>query len=100
MTTITIQNPILSLNPFVEKTTEALEDRYCNPYPCVTYEYDGNVVEIDGVYYTLAPDVQAYLEDIERQIDEVPIKQVSVATRTLEIVDADDRPRKRRAFVK
>ena len=41
--------------------------------------------------YTLAPDVQNYLEDIERQIDELPIKQVSVRTETLEIIDAKDR---------
>ena len=91
METITIQNPITNLNPFVAEMTEALADPYCDPYPLVEYDYDGSEVEINGEYYTLDPDVQAYLEDIDRQIDEVPIKQVSVETRTLEKVDADDR---------
>lgn len=92
MKTITIENPILCLNPFVELTTEALQDNFLNPYPCVTYEYDGNEVEIDGEYFTLERDVQVYLEDIEHQIDELPIKQVSVEKRTIEIIDAKDRP--------
>ena len=91
MATLTIHNPIMTPNPFVEKATEALQDRFLNPYPDVLYEYDGNEVQIDGEYYTLAPDVQNYLEDIERQIDELPIKQVSVRTETLEIIDAKDR---------
>ena len=92
MTTITIQNPITSLNPFVEKTTEALKHGFLNPYPSVEYDYDGNEVQIDGEYFTLDRDVQAYLEDIDRQLDEKPIREVSVETRTLEIVEADDRP--------
>lgn len=92
MTTITIHNPIMTSNPFVEKATEALRDSFLNPYPCVFYEYDGNEVEINGEYYTLERDVQFYLEDIDRQIDELPIREVSVRTETLEIIDADERP--------
>ena len=91
MTTITIKTPITCVNPFVEKAKEVLSCGY-DPYPSVEYDYDGNEVEIDGEYYTLEPDVQAYLEDIDRQLDEVPIRQVYVETRTIEIVEAYDRP--------
>ena len=92
MTRITITNPIMTPNPFVELAFEALRHPFLNPYPDVVYEYDGNEVQIDGEYYTLEPDVQAYLEDIEDQIDQLPIKQVTVRTETIEIIDAKDRP--------
>ena len=92
MTRITICNPIMTPNPFVELAFEALRDSFLNPYPDVVYGYDGNEVQIDGEYFTLEPDVQSYLEDIERQIDELPIRQVSVRTETIEIIDAKDRP--------
>ena len=91
MTTLTIQNPITCINPFVVEAEQALKNGF-NPYPSVLYDYDGNEVQIDGEYFTLAPEVQAYLEDIDRQLDEKPIREVSVESRTLEIVDADDRP--------
>ena len=91
METITIQNPITCENPFVVEATRELTDNYLNPYPCVEYDYDGNEVQIDGEWYTLEPDVQRYLEDIDRQIDSVPIREVRVESRTLEIIDADDR---------
>ena len=90
-TTFTITNPIMTPNPFVEKATEVLRHHFLNPYPDVVYEYDGNEVQIDGEYYTLEPDVQAYLEDIDCQIDQLPIREVTVRTETLEIVDAKDR---------
>lgn len=90
MTRITIKNPITCVNPFVENVSDALA-MGVDPYPSVYYDYDGNEVEIDGEYYTLESDVQAYLEDIDRQIDEVPIRQVYVETRTIEIVEAYER---------
>ena len=91
MTTFTIHNPITSLNPFVDAVIEALKDNFCNPYPCVEYDYDGDEVQIDWEYYTLEPDVQAYFEDLGYQIDQLPIKQVCVRTETLEIVEAKNR---------
>ena len=91
MKTITIQNPITCENPFVAEATQALKDGFLNPYPDVVYDYDGNEAQIDGEYYTLDADVQAYLEDIDRQIDTKPIRLVSVESRTIEIIDPDDR---------
>ena len=35
--------------------------------------------------------MQAYLEDIDRQLDEVPIREISVETQFIEIVEAYDR---------
>ena len=92
MATITITNPITCINPFVVEITRELTDGFIDPYPCVEYDYDGNEVQINGEYYTLDPDVQAYLEDIDRQLDEKPIREISVLARTFEIVEAYDLP--------
>ena len=91
MATLTIQNPITCINPFVEEAVQALKNGF-NPYPSVLYDYDGNEVQIDGEYFTLEPDVQAYLEDIDRQLDEKPIREVSVEARTIEIIEPRDSP--------
>ena len=91
MKTITITNPITCENPFVVEATRELTNGF-NPYPCVAYDYGDDEVQIDWEYYTLDRDVKAYLEDIDRQLDEKPIREVRVDSRTLEIIDAKDRP--------
>ena len=91
MTIIEISNPITHANPFVQAVTDALTDRFLNPHPEVVYDYDGNEVQIDWEYFTLESDVQAYLEDIKRQMDTKPISEVSVQTKHIVIIDAEDR---------
>ena len=90
MITFTISNPITCINPFVAEATKALSFG-CDPYPIVRYDYDGSEVEIDGEWYTLDPDVQEYLEDIDRQLDEKPIREVNVLCQNIEIVESYDR---------